>query len=363
MDYSKYNVDLLLFEDIGDYSSEIPEEVNILLYDITKTYGPFCSLLKKSLKDIDFSNIYIRIVLLLKGIFGQSVIRLLRVKFRKFKKYDCAIAYRVGFCSEFVAYVINSPNKITWWHHGEYNYNEKQTKELLKTYSKFNSVVTVTEGCKELLIRETKIDENKIKVIPNIIDERIIWNKAKEVDVSNEKDDTCINIVSIGRLSYEKGMINCVYVCKKLIDTGYKIKWIIIGDGPEYVKIKNEIEKNKLEGNLFLKGKSINPYPYLAASDIFVHPSYVESMSITALEAMCLQIPSVIAESIGPKEFITNFENGILVEPTIEGLYNGVLNLVNDKKLSLKISTNNDVVLKNYSSRAITNKVYNLIEM
>lgn len=42
MDYTKYAVDLLLLEDIGDYASELPPEVNVLFRDLHNTYGGLC---------------------------------------------------------------------------------------------------------------------------------------------------------------------------------------------------------------------------------------------------------------------------------------------------------------------------------
>ena len=41
IDYDKYEVDLVLFEELGDYIDEIPKEVNIKFYDLTNTYGAF----------------------------------------------------------------------------------------------------------------------------------------------------------------------------------------------------------------------------------------------------------------------------------------------------------------------------------
>lgn len=41
IDYEKYNVDLLLLEEIGDYGKEIPSEVKIILKSLQDTYGNF----------------------------------------------------------------------------------------------------------------------------------------------------------------------------------------------------------------------------------------------------------------------------------------------------------------------------------
>ena len=156
-------------------------------------------------------------------------------------------------------------------------------------------------------------------------------------------------------------MINCVLSCKQLIDLGYKIKWFLIGDGVEYENIKTEIEKNKLEENVFLLGRKKNPYSYLRHADIYVHPSYVESMSITVLEAMCLDKPLVVARSIGPSEFIRDGENGLLVDASVDGIVNGVKELIDNKELYNKLNHGDLNVLDNYSQSNIILKIDELI--
>lgn len=360
-DYSKYDIDLLLFEDVGDYKDEIPKEVNIIFYDLTKTYGGIYSCFKKAISNKDFKTIYIRIVFTLERILGINIKKTLRPIFKNLKEYDCAIAYRVGFCSEFVAYVIKAKKKITWWHHGSFEYDKKETQQIEKIYKNFDYIVSVSEGCKKMLIQNLSNIENKIKVIPNIIDTNYIEARSiEEVSGINEYRDF-IKLVSIGRLSKEKCMINCVYCCKKLVDAGYNIKWILIGDGVEYENIEKEVEEYGLQENIHMLGSIKNPYKYLRHADIYVHPSNVESMSITVLEAMTLNIPVVVVASIGPSEFIVNDENGILVQPKIDDLYKGIVKMLANKDLRDKFSKSNRLLLLNYSQENILNKFYKLM--
>lgn len=361
IDYDKYEVDLVLFEELGDYRDEIPNDVNVIFYDLTKTYGSFFKCIFNNLKNREGKYAFIRIVFYLERIFGAKVKKLLKPLFKSLGKYDCAIAYRIGICTDFVAYVVNAKNKVTWWHHGSYDYNEKQTKAIENVYKNFNYVVSVSEGCKKMILDNVNVPKDKIVVIPNIIDFDSIYNKSLEKVDDDLYDKDYVNIVSIGRLSPEKGMINCVFACKKLIDLGYKIKWFLIGDGEEYEKIKHEILLNDLEDAVYLLGRKKNPYSYLKNADIYVHPSYVESMSITVLEAMCLDKPLVVAKSIGPSEFIKNKENGILVDPDTEGLVYGVKSLLDDINLYNKLSEKDLNVLKKYTFESVILNVEELI--
>lgn len=361
IDYDKYEVDLVLFEELGDYVDEIPKDVNVKFYDLTNTYGAFFKCILSNLKPNKFKYVFIRIIFNLKRIFGVGAISLLKSLFKDLGTYDCAIAYRIGICSEFVAYIVDAKKKISWWHHGSYDYNQKQTKTIEQVYDKFDYVVSVSQGCKNMILENVNISPEKIVVIPNIIDFEYIQKKSLEKIEENLLDKDFVNIVSIGRLSPEKGMINCVLSCKQLINLGYKIKWFLIGDGVEYEKIKTEIENNKLEEKVFLLGRKKNPYSYLRHADIYVHPSYVESMSITVLEAMCLDKPLVVAKSIGPSEFIRNGENGLLVDASVDGIGNGVKKLIDNKDLYNKLNHGDLNVLENYSQSNIILKIDELI--
>lgn len=363
IDYDKYEVDLVLFEELGDYVDEIPKAVNIKFYDLTNTYGAFLKCIFSNLKPNKFKYAFIRIIFNLQRIFGVSTISLLKSLFKDLGTYDCAIAYRIGICSEFVAYVVDAKKKITWWHHGSYDYNQKQTKNIEQVYDKFDYVVSVSQGCKDMILENVNISPEKIVVIPNIIDFEYIQKKSLEKIEENLFDKDFVNIVSIGRLSPEKGMINCVLSCKQLMDLGYKIKWFLIGDGVEYENIKTEIGKNKLEDNVFLLGRKKNPYSYLRHADIYVHPSYVESMSITVLEAMCLDKPLVVARSIGPSEFIRDGENGLLVDVSVDGIVNGVKKLIDDKNLLNRICSTDKRLLDKYKKESILSKLYQLINI
>ena len=84
-------------------------------------------------------------------------------------------------------------------------------------------------------------------------------------------------------------------------------------------------------------------------------------MSITVLEAMALEKPVVVAKSIGPSEFINNEKNGLLVEPNIDGLFNGIKQLLEDNQLYNELCCDHRELLEQYSSYNIINKIYEII--
>ena len=91
IDYDKYEVDLVLFEELGDYIDEIPKDVNIKFYDLTNTYGAFLKCIFSNLKPNKFKYAFIRIIFNLQRIFGVRMISLLKSLFKDLGTYDCAI--------------------------------------------------------------------------------------------------------------------------------------------------------------------------------------------------------------------------------------------------------------------------------
>jgi glycosyltransferase involved in cell wall biosynthesis len=361
-DYHLYDVDLVLFEDLGDYVDEVPKEVNILYYDLSKAYGPLIPCFLDNIKRRNWFALWLRLIFMLEKIIGVKALFFARPLFKLGKSYHCAIAYRVGICTDFVGYIVNSKNKITWWHHGTYDYPIKLTKRWVKVFKGFNKVIAVSDSCKEMLKDNILGINNKVITIPNIINLDEIRTKANMQTKDNTNLKGAFTLVSVGRLSPEKGMINCVHACKKLVDHGYNVKWYLIGEGPQRREIEKCIKECKIENHLFLLGAISNPYPYIKNSYIYVHPSLVESLSISVLEALALNTPVTVAKSMGPSEFIRHKDNGLLVEPTPDGLFNGILSLLKDEQLYNQLKKDKSDVLKNYSPEVIMGKIYDLIE-
>lgn len=359
--YSLYEVDLVLFEDLGDYAVEVPKEVNIIYYDLTKTYGSFKQCILKSIKSRDWFTLILKVILLLNEILGSKVLVLAKPLFMLNTYYECAIAYRPGICTDFVGYVVKSKKKVTWWHHGVFDYPDKVRRQLFKIYKKFHNIIAVSDSCKEMLLKTIPEINNKLVTISNMINVNEIKYKANDDLYCNINCNGSIVILSIGRLSPEKGMINCVYTCKALIDNGYDVKWYLIGDGAQREEIQKSIKQYHLENNIHLLGAISNPYPYIKKAHIYVHPSLVESLSITVLEALALNIPAVVARSMGPTEFIQNKVNGLLVKPTPEGLYEGIVCLINNKILYNQIKNYNNEILKNYSPEIVMKKIESIL--
>lgn len=75
LDYEKYEVDLLLLEELGDYASEIPEQVHVQLRCLKNTYGSVPSSLLCCIRQRDWFCFQMRLIFLMMKLFGQKEIR------------------------------------------------------------------------------------------------------------------------------------------------------------------------------------------------------------------------------------------------------------------------------------------------
>ena len=65
-------------------------------------------------------------------------------------------------------------------------------------------------------------------------------------------------------------------------------------------------------------GKQGDVRPYLAASDVFVFPSYREGFPNVVLEAGAMGLPCIVTDINGCNEIITPHRNGIIIQPKDE---------------------------------------------
>lgn len=335
LDYDKYEVDLLLLEELGDYATEIPEQVHVQLRCLKNTYGSVPSSLLRCIQKRDWFCFRMRLIFLLMKFFGQKRISLVRKPLTGNQHYDCVIGFRSGICTQIAAFAVNADKRVTWWHHGEINIAHD---DYLEAAEACNQIVVVSESCRSMLAEEFSALANKLTIIPNMVDVDAAHRKAGAFQ-PYEKSDTC-HIVTLCRLSPEKHIENAIFAAKKLKEAGVSFQWHAVGSGSMESDLRGMAASANVSDVFIFEGNQPNPYPFLKNADLFVHPSYVESQGLVVLEAMALGVPCVVTKSLGPCEFIEDGVNGLLTEQSPESLTEQVLRILQDKGLYEKIKAN-----------------------
>lgn len=234
-------------------------------------------------------------------------------------------------------------------------YDKKFFMKLLKK----TSIIAVGNNVKNNLIKYYKFNSSNVTTIYNGIEAT-----NEEVKLINDikvlKDRGNFIVANIGRICDQKGMEFFVDSMKHLKDKNItNIKYIIVGDGPNKLKIESIIEEYNLKNDIILLGFRKDIFNIINQVDLVVLSSLWEGLPLTPIEVFS-QGKTIIATRVdGTPEIVKNYENGILVEPknSLE-IMEKVLELSRNSELrrSLEVNALNtynkyfekDSMIKNY---------------
>jgi glycosyltransferase involved in cell wall biosynthesis len=78
---------------------------------------------------------------------------------------------------------------------------------------------------------------------------------------------------------------------------------------------------------------------------------------------MALGTPCVVTRSVGPSEFIIDGENGVMVEPTVSSLIDGIYRLAEDTALQAKLIANGRATLtQGFTPQVVIEKIEKIID-
>lgn len=125
-----------------------------------------------------------------------------------------------------------------------------------------------------------------------------------------------MNLISVGRLSYEKGFDDLILVMKELVKLNSYVRLTICGDGPEKEKLKQQIENNKLSDNINLAGflNSDELAIQYSNASIYVLPSRSEAFGLVLLEAMHYGLPCIAFDTVSGARELLGDGTGILIK-------------------------------------------------
>lgn len=251
--------------------------------------------------------------------------KLLCRKIKSIGKYDVAISYsqpinEKAFCAltnEIILNCCNAKNKITFVHCDFANYggNTSVNREL---YHKFDTVAVVSDSVGMILAKCIPQIKDKIKTVYNFCD-------ANEIEVlsnQNPVEYSIKTLVTVARLSEEKGIIRCIPIIAKLKEQKLNFEWHIVGGGGLENIIRKTIVDYGMENMIFLEGQQTNPYRYMKNADYLFLPSFHEAAPMVFDEAITLKVPILTTNTLSAKELVFDRNVGMVCENSDDGIYN-----------------------------------------
>ena len=202
----------------------------------------------------------------------------------------------------------------------------------------FNKIIFQSKYAKERYFNKSQIIKeasygNSI-VIPNFLRYEFKNNPSKK----RIKWTGTVNILAVGRLSFEKGHWKILQALFEL-ESFFNYEFHLVGSGPQKQNLISQAEKLGVKENVFFHGAVQDPLPYYLNADIFVLPSDEEGYPNALIEAMsagCAVVSSVYNKSV--YEIIDIEKNGLLFEKDdINGLKLNLKKLISDPELVVNL--------------------------
>lgn len=345
----KYEITILMLEEYGGFLNEIPEDVKI---EYVKKYKRIQTLLDiplhiNSLNEFKKGNVNKGFNLL----FLYLISKVFKERSSLYKyilkdhivlpdKYDIAVAYAgpMDLISYFVIKKIKAKKKIQWIHFDieKIGFNKHFAN---KYYKEFDKIFVVSNEAKVKLVNTLPLLNEKTTVFFNMVSQQIIHKKSKE-GIGFKDNFKGLRILTVGRLTIEKGQDLAISALVRLIAEGYNVRWYSLGDGNSKKYYEKLVEDYNLQDNFVFLEADPNPYTYIKQCDLYVQPSRYEGYCITLLEAKTLNKPIITTDVNGAKEQIINGKTGLIVGIDDYEIYEAIKRLLLDNKLLNEITEN-----------------------
>ena len=346
---NNYNVEIVSIYNIyGKPVYDINKKVTIkYLYD----GGPNKKEFKESLKKL-------QLIKTLKE--GIKSIKILKIKKNSMKNYiencdsDIIISTRIEI-TEILSKYYKGKGILISQEHAHHNNNKDYINRVIKSLKNIDYFMPVSRKLTKFYKNKVK-GNTKVMYSPLCVD----YIPDKETKKNNK------NIVSIGRLSPEKGCLDLIDVFNLIYKEDNECVLHIIGDGEEKTKIQEKIKNLNLNNSVILYGYKDKDFIREKLNDmsLYLMTSYEESFGLVLLEASAFAIPSIAFSSAeGACEIINNNVDGYIIEDrNKDEMKEKVLELLNDKQKLALFGHEAKIKCNEYSYEVVKEKWLGIIE-
>lgn len=336
VDYSKYEVDLLLFREGGIFRNLLDKHVNVL--PLPKYIQFSNQSLSKQMTAFNIKFIKTRLTLskaLRENAKSDNKTHDAEVYWKCCKdafenlsgEYDLAIGWGQGVPVKYVANKVTAKKKAVWIN-ADYEAVGHKREDDLENFSKVDYIVSVSDNQTENMKSVFPEYSKKCVTVYDVNNADLIKQMAEQEDALSDFDG--IKIVTVGRYNKVKGYDIAIDACKILVDKGYNIRWYAVGEGPFRNDMEKQIDNLKLNDSFILLGAKANPYPYVKAADVYVQTSRFEGFCLSLTEARILNKPCVTTEFECVYNQMIQEKNGLVVDMNAQAVADGVERMIND---------------------------------
>lgn len=236
--------------------------------------------------------------------------------------WDVVCGYTDGVVAQIAVHKVSGGRKCCWIHCPYDRWD--QGEQVYAALRRADCCVPVSADTGNSLVRI--IGPVRRHVVHNVVDlSDCRARAAADSDRALPRTDGVFRIVSVGRVTPQKGFDIISPAAEALAASGIAFEWLVLGDGDKLAELK----ARAAPGVRFL-GRVANPMPWVNSADVVVCPSRFEAWGLTVSEALCLGKAVVASDLPVFAEQIENGRNGLLVPFDAPRLADAIASLLRD---------------------------------
>jgi glycosyltransferase involved in cell wall biosynthesis len=203
----------------------------------------------------------------------------------------------------------------------------------------FDRVLAVSDGVRSYALHHDHLPPERVETLYNGVDLVALDAKARELDARARLglQPTKLVVSILANIRYVKGIDIFVRAAARVRAEHPDAVFLVMGGvlEPEtFGKLQALVDSMGIKDSFLFLGAMANPYPVLAASDVFCLPSRNEGFSNALIEAMGSYLPCVATRVGGNAEALTEGLNGFLVDSEdADAMADRLLRLLRDPEL------------------------------
>lgn len=227
-------------------------------------------------------------------------------------------------------------------------HDEFRARDLRELCKRADAIHCVSQDMRRTMKRYGMKEENSFVICPSV-DAIRFAPEVPRTPIAVRR----LQIVSVGRLHFQKAYPYALLALRKLKESGIKFTYRIIGGGDELPHLKFMIDHLGLGDDVHLLGRQGGETvsKEMEQADVLLLPSAYEGIANTALEAMAKELAVVTTTAGGMGEVIRDHENGMIVS-TFDpgGMAEKLKILAGDPELRVQLGRKaRQTVLKSYT--------------
>ena len=260
------------------------------------------------------------------------------------EEYDLAVSFAgpSQMMDYYICEKVKAKKKCGWIHFdvSKFGIDKGMTAQL---YKKYDKIFIVSETGKKIFDQMFPQFADKTEVFHNVVSPEQVISMA-HTGPTFDDNFKGKRILTVGRISEEKGQRVAIEALKILIGKGRDVKWYFVGEGKDKPYCEQLAREYGIADKVVFLGTQTNPYGYMKDCDIYMQPSRHEGYCITLAEALCFGNPIVATDFTGAREQLDKRTNGIVTGMAADDIAQGII-LAFDMPITsnIKIKTQSDI--------------------